>query len=163
MRFKVTIPSANSIETTRDLLGRFEVVVFGVRHEPPTLYVGELSEAIVGALKAVGCSIEEDALDEFECVEFSDKIDHALAMAIKNMASPYRNQRLISVVCRTTLSPSRAAEELEPYDYNPYPGLGSTFIMTVSVSEIEQLINEDFIVSISMPRSIKMPGGLTDA
>lgn len=151
----IEIPAEKYLDPVKNILSEHGVTIRGTRLNPPAIAVGEVSEAVRGALSAVGCEVREGELFEFNEIEFSEKMEHSMALTLASMSPQYRGQRLLNVIVRTTL-PKGSEDELEPYSYEHYPGFASTFIMQVSAEEAEELVEQDWVESIRMPVSFDL-------
>ncbi len=158
----VVVPADKYLDPVKSILSDNGVVIRGTRVNPPTIAVGVVPGAVRGALKAVGCEVKEGELFQFTEIEFSEKIEHSLALTLAAMAPRYRDQRILNAIVRTTLPKGKATEMLAEYDYEPYPGFASTFIMQLSANEVETLLGEDWTITVRLPVAFDMNSAAWD-
>lgn len=154
VKYTVILENIRKAGAVKEILASYKVPVTGETQFPPSIYADDIPEVIIEALVANGCIVEKT--DEIRKIDPRiAKIDPRIAATIIETPEVFRTDRTISVLVRTNLSPYASQEALRKYEpYRLYPGFGSTFIMTLSPNEVEEILNSEWCVSIREPMKV---------
>ena len=151
-RYKINVPDLKKLNALVKVLQDQKIPVFGFNRAELWISSSKIPEILLSAITSLGCTVVEDELDDDTCVTFPDKVDLQIGLAMNAMKD--REARVIPCFVRTTISIKQAEDMLADYIWQPYPGLGSMFVMTLSKKDIEELVAQEWVRFLSMPRKL---------